>query len=205
MGDIQDAVTEAVERANSEADKDRSNLNTVVALLVAISATLMALCNVKDGNVVQNMQSAQNNVTNAWNFYQAKSTKQHLAENMIQQLSIQRELAANLTPELAAKLDHHIGEYRKSSERYDHEKGEIKKTAEGFQKEYDELNIHDDQLDMAEAGFSISIALFGITALTQKRWLLLVGIAFSTLGVVFGLAGFLKWGLHPDFVAKLLG
>ncbi len=41
MSEIDETISEAVERA------DKSRLNSIVALLVAISATFMALCNVK--------------------------------------------------------------------------------------------------------------------------------------------------------------
>ena len=50
---------------------------------------------------------------------------------------------------------------------------------------------------------SVSIALFGVTALTRKRKLLAVGIVFAGVGILFGLAGFFRWGLHPDFLTSL--
>jgi hypothetical protein len=57
---------------------------------------------------------------------------------------------------------------------------------------------------MAEATISIGIALFGVTALTQKRWLLFIGLAFAGFGLFLGIAGFAGWSIHPDFLAKLL-
>jgi hypothetical protein len=74
-----------------------------------------------------------------------------------------------------------------------------------FQKQYDGLNVHDDQFDMADAILSVSIALFGVTALTRKRWLLGVAIVFASFGTILGLAGFVGWNLHPDWLARLLG
>jgi hypothetical protein len=58
---------------------------------------------------------------------------------------------------------------------------------------------------MTEALLTISIAMFGITSLTQKRWLLFFASAVSLLGVILGLAAFLKISLHSDFVSKILG
>ena len=88
---------------------------------------------------------------------------------------------------------------------YESEKQKIKESAEDFQKQYDRLNLHDDQFDMAEAGLSLSIALFGVTALTQKRWLLGIDIVFAVFGFILGVSGFLGYNLHPNFLAKLLG
>jgi hypothetical protein len=200
MGDIAETVSEAVDKGKE------SRLNTIIAVQVSIVATFMALCNVKDGNVVQAMAQAQVNAVDAWAYFQSKSTKQHLAESLVEQLSVQRDLAgASLAPEGRALLDAKIAEHGRRAKQYEAEKAEIKAQAEGFQKQYDALNQHDDQFDMAEASLSVSIAILGVTALTQKRWLLFVAGAFTLFGLVIGLAGFLGKSLHPDFLAKLLG
>jgi hypothetical protein len=198
VAEIADLVGEAVEKGQE------SRLNSVIAVCVSITATFMALCNVKDGNVVQAMQQAQASGVDAWSFYQSKSTKQHMAEAMVDQLTVQRDVTGNLSPEGRTVLDKKIVEYEGKVKQYEAEKAEIKRTAEGYQKQYDALNLHDDQFDMAEASLSISIAVFGVTALTRKQWLLLVGGAFVIFGFVLGLAGFLDKSLHPDFLAKIL-
>ena len=198
MGDIADVVSEAVEKGRE------SRLNGAVAVLVTVTASFMALCNVKDGNVVQAMQQAQANGVDAWAYYQSKSTKQHLAEAALDQLTVQRDLAENLSADKRALVDRKIADYAAKVKQYEGEKAEIKRTAEGFQKQYDALNFHDDQFDMAEASLSISISLFGVTALTHKRWLLVAGGVFVAFGVALGLAGFLGKSLHPDFLARIL-
>jgi hypothetical protein len=201
MGELAENVSEAVEAAES----NHSKLNTAVAALVAVSATFMALCNVKDGNVVQAMAQAQARSVDQWTYYQAKGTKQNLAEAIADQLRVERDASGAASPEVRALYDKKIGEQEAKAKRYEEEKAEIKKAAEGYEKQYDDLNVHDDQFDMAEAGISIGIALFGVTSLTQKRWLLFVGLAFAGGGTLLGLAGFLGWSIHPDWVAKLLG
>jgi hypothetical protein len=64
--------------------------------------------------------------------------------------------------------------------------------------------VHDDQFDLSDAALSVAIALFGITALTQKRALLAFAIVFMVFGLVFGLAGFFQWDLHPEALTGLL-
>ena len=199
MAEIAEVVSDAVEKAKE------SRLNSVVAVMVALTSTFMALCNVKDGNVVQAMQQAQANGVDAWSFYQAKSTKQHIAEMMVDQLTIQRDVTGNLSAEGRALVDRKIADYAAKVKQYEADKAEIKHTAEGYQTQYDALNRHDDQFDMAEASLSVSIAVCGVTALTQKRWLLAVGGLFVAFGVALGLAGFLGKGFHPDFLANILG
>jgi hypothetical protein len=198
MPELGETVQEAVEKGAE------SRLNTIIASLVAVTATFMALCNVKGGNVVQAMAKAQVNAVDTWGYYQAKSTKQALAESVAEQLNFTREAQAGKTPQLA-QLDQRIAEYRTRVSRYEGEKDELKRKAEAFEKEYDTLNVRDDQFDMAEAAMSVGIAMFGITALTRKRWLLAFAAAVAAFGVVLGLAGFLGWNIHPEFLAKMLG
>jgi hypothetical protein len=196
MGDFIDDLTEIGD--------GRSGLNTTVAIIVAVSAAFVAVCNVKDGNIVQAMAQAQANSVDAWSYYQAKSTKQHIAEGMVDQVTIQRDTMPGLTADTRALLDRKIAEYTAKAKQYDAEKLKIKQSAEDFQKDYDRLNFRDDQFDMAEASLSLSIALMGVTALTQKRWLLLVGVIFAFFGLALGVSGFMGYNIHPSFIAKLL-
>ncbi len=199
MGDIDEKISDAIENARE------SRLNTAIAAFVALAATFMALNNVKDGNIVQAMQQAQANGVDAWAYYQAKGTKQNLAISAREQIELMRDTTPTAAPEVKALFDKRIAEYTAQEKKYEAEKEEIRHQAEGFQKQYDGLNVHDDQFDMADAILSVSIALFGVTALTRKKWLLGVAIVFASFGTILGIAGFLGWNLHPDWLARLLG
>jgi len=207
MSDLSDTVSEAVEKAKEGGGEGEggSNLNGLVAVTVAIVATFIAVCNVKDGNIVQAMEQAQASGVDEWSYFQAKGTKLNIAESARDQLVLQREIAgSSMTPEARALVDKKLADYDAKIHLYEQEKADIKKTAEGFQKEYDRLNTHDDQFDMSEALNSVAIALLGITALTRKRRLLYVAWTFAGLGVVLGIAGFAGLGFHPDFLARWL-
>jgi len=188
MSDINDTIQESVENAG------KSKINSMVAVLVAISATFMAICNVKDGNIVQAMSQAQANSIDSWSYFQAKSTKQSIAENTREMIQLQK--TAN---------DSVVKHYQGQIARYEKEKSDIKTQAEGYAKEYNDLNVFDDQFDMTEALLTISIAMFGITALTQKKWLFYFSACVALLGVILGLTAFMGISLHSDFVAKILG
>ena len=203
MSDLADTVNEAVERAHEGGD-GRFSLNTIVAISAAVTATFTAVCNVKDGNIVQAMQQAQAGAIDTWADYQAKGTKLNIAESALDGLRLQRQLAPPASADARALVDETIADYRQKLAHYEGEKAELKTKAEGFAAEYDRLNLHDDQFDMSEASASIAIALFAVTALTQKRRLLYVALVFAAFGFVLGTAGLLGLGLHPDFLARLL-
>jgi hypothetical protein len=198
MSEIADTISEAVEKAGG------SRINTIVAISVAVTATFTALCNVKDGNIVQAMAQEQASAVDAWAYYQSKSTKENMAQSALDQLELQRDLAVNPTPDARALMEKKLAEYAARVKHYETDKLAIEKTAQGHKAEYDRLNFHDDQFDMAEALMSIAIALFGITALTQRRWLLVTALIFAGLGAFLGLAGFLGLSIHPNFLANLL-
>ena len=212
MPEISEQVSEALEHAEGGDDDggdkrekdERSKLNSIVAASVALVATFMAVCNVKAGNVVQAMGKTQIEVIDTWSFFQAKSTKQSLAEAAVDQLSLQRE-TSQLTPEQGAKLDKRLEAYREKITRYDGEKSDLKKKVDELEKEYERLNVKDDQFDISESLLSVGIALLGITALTQKRKLLFVALGFAGFGLVIGLSGFFGWNLRPEWLAKIIG
>lgn len=189
MSEITDTIQESASHAGS------SKINALVALFVAITATFMAICNVKDGNIVQAMEQAQAHSIDSWSYYQAKSTKQATIESVLELAKLQK----------APGVDTLVRRYEAQIARYEKEKAEIKAQAEGFAKQYDDLNLFDDQFDMTEALLTISIAMLGIASLTQRKWLLWFASGMSLLGIVLGLAAFLKISLHSDFVSKILG
>ena len=189
MSDINETIQQPIE------DAGKSKINSRVALFVAIAATFMAICNVKDGNIVQSMSQAQARGIDAWSYFQAKSTKESIAENAMELLKVQ-DSVKNATV---------IKTYEAQIARYEKEKGDIKKQAEGYEKEYDDINLFDDQFDMTEALLTISIAMLGITSLTQKKWLLYFSSIVALIGIILGLAAFFKISLHSDFVSRILG
>jgi uncharacterized protein HemX len=184
--ELSERIHEAVEHGHG------SPLGSIVALLVALAATFGAISSVKDRNITLHMNQAQAKAIDTWNYYQAKSMKQNLAEATLDQMT-----AVNATP---ASLDRYKGLVK----RYEHEKGEVKEEAEGYEKKYEALNQQHDLFDLCEAAISVSIALLGVTALTKKRALLAVACVFLAVGVFFGVAGFMGLPIHPEHLVSWL-
>ena len=189
MSDNNDTIQEVTEKATENNDR----LSSWISILVALVATFMAVCNIKDGNIVQAMGQAQAKSVSKWSQYQSKSTKQNLAETTLALAELQKAPAAT------------VQHYKDEAKRYEGEKKEIQDEALGLEKQYDGLNIHDDQFDMSEACLSVCLALFGITAFTRKRGLFVFACVLAAAGVLLGIGGFLGWSFHPDWLAKILG
>ena len=65
-----------------------ARLNTRVAITVALLATFLGVCKVKDDNIVQAMQQAQADKLDHWNFYQARNIRQEVAAATVTQLKL---------------------------------------------------------------------------------------------------------------------
>jgi hypothetical protein len=161
----------------------------------------VALASVKDRNLTLSMTKTQVKAVDTWNYYQAKSMKQNLAEATLDELLA---VAAVSNGAGSAQVTKRIEDYRAQVARYEHEKEEVKSQAEGYERDYEALNVRHDQFDMSEAAISVTIALLGVTALTRKRWLLGVAGVFFVIGILFGVAGFLNWNLHADALTSWL-
>ena len=85
--DTVETVQEQTEHAN---DRAIALLNTWVALTVAILATFMAVCQIKDNNICQAMQQAQADKIDHWSYYQARNVRQEIAEATATQLRLQQ-------------------------------------------------------------------------------------------------------------------
>ena len=199
MSKIEETVSEQIENAGE------SQLNNLIAIAVAISAAFVTIVNIKDNNIVQAMSQAQTHAVDSWSLFQAKSTKKHLAENSKGQIELEMAFQDKPSANTKTRVDSLLKNYSDQIVKYEKEKAEIKAQAEGYQAEYESLNIRDDQFDMAEALISLAMAILGLSALTKKRALFIMGFLMSCLGFVFGLAGFIGWNIHPEWLARLLG
>ena len=70
-------ITEVVDMAE-EASHSQS-LNRRVAVTVALLATFMGVCKIKDDNIVQGMQQAQADKIDHWSYYQARNVREEIA------------------------------------------------------------------------------------------------------------------------------
>ena len=200
MSEALDPIQDEVQEHGPE-----SRFNGLIAAFVAVVATFMALCNVKDGNVVQAMQQSQAQAVDQWAYYQAKGSKEHLAENTAETLEALVDANPAMPAGAKARLQARIQAQRDTARKEAADKDKIRAQAEQAGKDYDAMNLHDDQFDLAEASLSVAVALAGVAALTRKRWLFGLACAFGAVGFLFGSAGFLHASLHSDFMAKVLG
>jgi hypothetical protein len=183
----------AVEHAAQHGGDSFSNN---IAVMTAILATVGALFGYLGGATQNEAALYKNNAAiaktaaaDAWNYYQAKSIKQNIAE-----------MAASLPGADQEK-------FKAQAARYDGDKASNRKEAEKLDKQSDEWNEKSEhalhthhQWALATTAEQIAISLAAITLLTRRRWLLSVTYVVAVIG--FALGAF-AW-FHVDPIGALM-
>ena len=182
-------------------ERRAARLNAAVAVTVALLATFMGICKVKDDNIVQAMQQAQADKLDHWAFYQARNLRQDLAEATATQLELAAPAAGAAQ---AAAYATAISRYRTLAQEQARKKNEVRAQAEQDQKTYDALNYRDDQFDLSDALIAIAIAMLAVTALTRLWALYWAALLPTAGGVLMGVAGLAGLTIHPAALIRLL-
>jgi len=160
-----------------------SGMINQIAMVTAIIATIGAIFSYMGGATQANAGLYKNNAaikkteaSNQWNYFQAKSTKQSLAE-----------VSSDLSP--ADKKEY----YQTKVDRYEKEKTDIKAAADKLEADavqWDKLS--DEQMHQhhrwaqATTVLQIAIAMAAIALLTKKKWLEYVMFGVAGIGLAVG-------------------
>jgi hypothetical protein len=172
-----------------------------ISVLIAVLATLGTLfaflgtSSHNDASLYKTQAAMEKtSAANAWSHYQAKSSRQNLAE-------------------LAATLPGVDGvRYRDEAERYREEKDVIRKEAERWEAASGESNRRSEealhrqrQWAAASVAQQIAISLAAITLLARRTWLLTLTGAVAAFGITLGLFAFLHGSVTALSPIPLVG
>ncbi len=178
----------AAQGGHGEHDEKGKGMIAQIAVITAVIATVGAIFAYMGGATQANAGLYKNNAaikkteaSNQWNFFQAKSTKQSLAE-------VSRDLSADSVKD----------KYQAKIDRYEKEKNEIKLAAEKLEKEATDWDKRSDEQmhqhhrwAQATTVLQISIAMAAIALLTRKRWVEYVMFAAAAGGLLVGVLAIL--------------
>ena len=143
-----------------------------MAITVALLATFMGICKIKDDNICQAMQQAQADKIDHWSYYQARNVREEIAEAASTQMRLQQASQPAAAQAAAqAAYGEAITKYDQLAKDQAQVKQEVLSQAQGDQKNDDSLNYRDDQFDLSEALPAIAIAMLAVSSLTQLLWL----------------------------------
>ncbi len=173
---------------DSHGEHGGSGMINQIAMFTAIIATIGAVFSYMGGATQANAGLFKNNAaikkteaSNQWNYFQAKSTKQSLAE-----------LSRDLSP--GDKKEH----YQTKVDRYEKEKMEIKTVADKleadvlqWEKRSDEQMHQHHRWAQATTVLQVAIAMAAIALLTRKKWLEYVMFGVAGVGLTVGVLAML--------------
>jgi hypothetical protein len=194
-------VVESVQKAVETEQKHSKRLNAVVSMTIAVIATVMAICQIKAGNVAQAMEVALTDKIDHWAYYQAKNAQKETAQAALLQLKLGRSSADKAQ---ISAYDDAIAAYQGSIEHFEVKKEVLRRRAKEAESSYLALNQIDDQFDVAEAGFALSMVLLAVTVLANSWGLFWAAMVPASLGLLMGLSGFLGWSIHPEVLIRAL-
>ena len=173
-----------LEHAQKGDHGEQSGMVNQIAMFIAIIATIGAIFSYMGGATQANATLSKNNAaikkteaSNQWNYFQAKSTKQSLAE-----------MSRDLSPEDKKAT------YQAKVERYEKEKNEIKVVADKLEADATQWDRHSEEQmhqhhrwAQSTTVLQVSIALAAIALLTKKKWLEYAMFGAGGIGLVIGI------------------
>lgn len=172
------------------------NFSSKIAVMTAIMATMGAIFGFQAGSTQNDAAMFKNeaaivktDASDKWNYYQAKSNKQNLAELAVTLPGVDKE------------------KYQTDIARYKTEKEEIKKQAEELDrtsKEWEEKSEHilhqHHRWAQAMTALQVAISLAAITLLTRKKWMQVTSYVVAGIGLVLAASAWWQIPLNLPFL-----
>ena len=155
----------------------QTNWITWSALLSAVLAVLAAIAALHAGHQVNEAMVDQMKASDSWNYYQAKSIKQNIAQTKAELLVA---LGKESPGELKSKIDDYANDQKEIQEKAKHHE------------EQSEAHFHKHEIfAQAVTFFQIAIAVTAIAVLARRRKFLWVAVVFGIGGAFYVIQGFL--------------
>jgi hypothetical protein len=164
-------------------DHESNPLVVPVSVTISILAVLVAVVTLLGHRAHTEELSLETQAASRWTQFQAKSIRQHEAENTSDVVN------------LVAGLDKEKGEalrkkYEKQLEHYASDKEDVSEQAKELETERDLAAKKADRFDGGEALLEIGLVICSITLLANRKEFWFAGMLIGAAGVVLAITGF---------------
>ena len=176
-------MPEGIELPVHHGDHESNPLVVPVSVTISILAVLVAVVTLLGHRAHTEELSLETQAASRWTQFQAKSIRQHEAENTSDVMS------------LVASLDKEKGEalrkkYEKQLEHYASDKEDVSEEAKKLEAERDSAAKKADRFDGGEALLEIGLVICSITLLAKRKEFWFAGMLIGASGVVLATTGF---------------
>jgi len=171
-----------------------------VALTTSVYAMVLAITSLGGNNATKEMLLAQQQASDQWAYYQAKSVKAHQTRSQRVQLELERDLAASASRpsnEAKKRAEAALSQSLEDEKRYQGEEAEIQKTAKEFEQERDRNRTKDAYFDFAAVLLQISIVMASVSILADTPLIFRFSLGLATAGGLLSLNGYLLLARIP--------
>lgn len=163
----------------------------LVALTTVIFAVCATLSTFKGGGYSTKSVISQEQATDQWNFFQAKSIRESLHVLQKENLEIQKSLLSKEgCADALQKYQAAIAKADANIEKYEKQKKEIELKAREFESARDSAQKFGRPFGIAVIFFQIAILLCSIAALFKRKPIWLIALAIGAVGLVYFANGF---------------
>ena len=164
------------------------NFSSKIAVMTALMATAGALFGLQAGSTQNDAAIFKNKAaivkteaSNKWNYYQAKSNKQNLAE-----------LALSIPGTDKEKYQADIARYKTEKEVIKKDAEELDKSSLEWEDKSAEILHQHHRWAQAMTALQIAISLAAITLLTRKTWLQIGSYSMAGIGIVLAVCAWMQ-------------
>ena len=162
-----------------------------LAITTVILAVFATLATYNGGKYSTRSVVDQNQASDQWSYYQAKSIKGYLYEVQADKLELDlkvmpEDLAARAQDDFGKKID----SYRSKIRKYEDEKKEIQEKARLLETDRDDCKIHSKFFGYAIIFLQIALLLCAIAGFTRQKYLWYASIFLGVIGIYCFVQGF---------------
>jgi hypothetical protein len=171
--------------------------NKWIGVYIGILAVALAVCSMLGGNTTKDATRANIDVSDTYNFYQAKNSRQMMLRLHAEHLEAIMTSQVGFSPEMKQWLETRIKEHRSWADRYESDpqtnegKKELLVKARQLEVERDMALRKDPYFDWAQAMLQIAIVLASVAIITGGRLVLLFSGLMGILGTLLLINGHL--------------
>src|SRR5208283_168807 len=140
-----------------------------VALVTAVFAVVLAIASLGGNHAMKEMLLAQQQASDQWAYYQAKSIREHLYKT--QKVLLENELdllSQTASPESAEKVKASIEALAGGESKFVSDKKEIEQEARKLEKERDTYRSQDPYFEYAEVLLQIAIVMASVSIISAS-------------------------------------
>ena len=172
--------------------------HSIVALITAVYAVVLAIATLGGSHAMKRMLLFQQQASNQWAYYQAKSIREHLYKSQKAMLESELSLIAGTRgADITAKARAAINAFGDEQSRFANEKTEIMKKARELEKKRDINLSKSPYFEYAEVLLQIAIIMASVSILADSRAVFAFSAVFALAGVFMCANGYLLFVSIP--------